>query len=614
MSARPSLYSELKRRNVFRAGLLYVGAVWALAQGIAQLGPPLGAPEWATRGFVIVAVIGFPFWVAFAWLYEITPHGLKRESEVAPGDSIAHLTGRKLDFWIIGVLSVAVVLLLANTLVWHKGIGQGANGIVAPAAGTPGKSVAVLPLADESGEKDQQYFSDGLTEELISDLTQIGALKVIGKSSSFQFRDSKIGYAAIGRKLGVANLLEGSVRRQGDRIRIVASLIKASDGSQVWSQTYDRELKDIFAVQSEIGHAVADALQVKLLGKPIVSEEQPASGNFAAYRLMLQSRSIARRGTEAALRQGIGMLEQATRLDPRYAYAYGVLSNFWINLGRLYLTGDARRNVYAKARGAVDLEMNLAPDTASAHVDRGYMLAVLDHDQQGALSEFRHALQLAPNDGNTMSFFAGQLSTMGQLQPAVDLYRKALGTDPLRADWYSNLANLLVAQGKLDEADQALRAALDLQPDFPGLYQWLALTAVLRGDAANARRNAAKETDPDLKTWSLALAAQIAGDARAADAAMNDYVAHYGATQPYLIAELYAQRGEPDEMFRWLDRALADQDADVGFLLYDPFILRYRHDPRLASLCRKVGLPSPADIPAQAAPAALSTPVAGGRK
>ena len=611
MSARPSLFSELKRRNVLRAGLLYIGGVWAVAQGIAQLGPPLGAPEWATRWFVIAGVLGFPFWIAFAWYYELTPHGLKRESEVAPGDSITHLTGRKLDFWIIGVLSVAVVLLLTNTLVWHKGIGEGT---ITASLEVPEKSIAVLPLVDEGDEKGQQYFSDGLSEQLISDLTQIGALKVIGKSSSFQFRGSKAGYAAIGKKLGVATLLEGSVHRQGDRIRIVVGLIRAADGSQLWAQTYDRNLKDIFAVQSDIGHAVADALQIKLLGKPIVSEEQPASGNVAAYRLMLESRSIARRGTEPALRQGIGLLEQATRLDPGYAYAYGALSNFWINLGRLYLVGVERQNTYQQAREAVAMEMNLAPATASAHVDRGYMLAVLDHDQQGALSEFRRALQLAPNDGNTMSFLAGQLSTLGQLQPAVDLYRRALDTDPLRADWYSNLANLLVAQGRLGQADRALHAALDLQPDFPGLYQWLALTAVLRGDAAGARSNAAKETDPDLKAWAQTLAAQIAGDTQAADAAMDAYVARYQKTQPYFIAELYAQRGQADETFQWLDRALADQDADVGFLLYDPFILRYRHDARFAAVCEKVGLPRPAVTPAQGAPAALSSPASSARK
>ena len=593
MTALRGLFGELRRRNVLRAGVLYIGAAWALAQGLAQLTPVVGAPQWITRGFLVAAAFGFPLWIAFVWLYEITPEGLKRGSEVAPGDSITHLTGRKLDFWIIGILAVAVVLLLTDHFLSGDAAGKASGAVL----GIPAKSIAVLPLADEGKDPDQQYFSDGLSEELIADLTQISALKVIGRNSSFQFRNSNVGYAAIGKKLGVATLLEGSVRRQGDRIRIVVSLIRAADSSQVWAQTYDRQLKDIFAVQSEIGHAVADALQIKLLGKPLVSEEQPASGNVTAYRMMLQSRSIARHGTEPALQQGVALLENALRLDPNYAYAYGVLSNFWINLGRLYLVGEQRQHVYAKARDAVVTELNLAPDTASAHVDRGYVLAVLDHNQQGALIEFKRALELAPNDGNTMSFLAGQLSTLGQLQPAVDLYRRALDTDPLRSDWYSNLANLLVAQGRLDEADQALHAALELQPDFPGLYQWLALTAVLRGNVAAASSNAERETDPDLKAWALTLSAQIAGDAARADAALRDYVAKYGASEPYLIAELYAQRQQPDEMFQWLDRALTEQDGDIAFLLYDPFFPRYRHDVRFAALCRRFGLPPPADGP-----------------
>lgn len=589
MTALHGLLTELRRRNVLRAGVLYLGAIWALAQGIAQLTPVVGAPEWVTRGFLIAGALGFPLWIAFVWLYEITPEGLKRGSEVAPEDSITHLTGRKLDFWIIGILALAVVLLLTDHF-----LGRGNTSRIAESALTaqnvPAKSIAVLPLVNESNDPDQQYFSDGLSEQLISDLTQIDTLKVIGRNSSFQFRGSKMGYAAIGRKLGVATLLEGSVRRRGDRIRIMVSLIKAADASQVWAQTYDRELKDIFAVQSEIGHAVADALQIKLLGKPLVAEEQPASGNVNAYRIMLQSRSIARHGTEPALRQSIALLENALRVDPNYAYAYGVLSNFWINLGRLYLVGEQRQHVYAKARDAVVTELDLAPNTASAHVDRGYALAVLDHDQQGALLEFRRALALAPNDGNTMSFLAGQLSTLGQLQPAVDLYRKALNTDPLRADWYSNLASLLVAQGRLDEADQALHAALELQPDFPGLYQWLALTAVLRGNGEAASSNAEKETDPDLRAWALTLAAQITDSGRA-DAAMRAYQTRYGASQPYLVAELYAQRRQPDEMFKWLDRSLAEEDGDIAVLLYDPFFPRYRNDARFAALCRGFGLP-----------------------
>jgi TolB-like protein len=240
------LIAELKRRNVLRAAVLYAGAVWAFGQGLSQFSPALSLPDWVTRWFLIACIIGFPFWIAFAWFYEFTPSGLKRESEIDPFDSIAHSTGRKLDFWIIGVLTVAVVLLLTNQFVQRKNV----NALVA----VSGQSIAVLPLTNESGDKDQQYFSDGLSEDLINALSQFSGLKVIGRNSSFQFRDSKDDTKTIGAKLGVAHLLEGSVRRAGDVVRISAELINAGDGSTLWSQHYDRPYTDLFKLQDDITH------------------------------------------------------------------------------------------------------------------------------------------------------------------------------------------------------------------------------------------------------------------------------------------------------------------------------------------------------------------------
>ncbi|HEV7123762.1 MAG TPA: hypothetical protein VGN24_10145, partial [Rhodanobacter sp.] len=246
-------FSELRRRNVLRAGAVYAAAVWALAQGIAQLGPSVGAPEWVTRWFLVAAIIGLPFWLAFAWFYEFTSHGFKRESEVDPADSLTHRTGRKLDRWIIGILCVAVVLLVTNQFVLRHDATDVADHhaaaeVAATLARVPAKSIAVLPLVNESADQNQQYFSDGLSEEMISALGQVHDLKVIGRNSSFQFRgNAQNDSAGIGARLGVATLLEGTVRKQGDQVRIVASLIKASDGSQIWSQTYERQLKDVFA-------------------------------------------------------------------------------------------------------------------------------------------------------------------------------------------------------------------------------------------------------------------------------------------------------------------------------------------------------------------------------
>ncbi|MGH8213483.1 MAG: hypothetical protein ACREPP_09690, partial [Rhodanobacteraceae bacterium] len=396
MTAKPSFFAELKRRNVLRAVVLYAGAVWALAQGIAQLGPFFNLPDWTVRWFVIACVIGFPFWIAFAWFYEFTPQGLKRESEIAPSDSIAHSTGRKLDFWIIGIMAVAIVLLVTNTVVLHRDATNTANAANAKAfavalAKVPNKSVAVLPLANESGDPKQQYFSDGLSEELISDLAQIDGLKVIGKDSSFRFRDSSHSPAQIGATLGVAHLIQGSVRQVGDRLRVMVTLIAARDGAVVWSHTYDDQLKDVFAIQTQIGQAVAAALKIKLLGQTLGINDKPPSGNVEAYTLMLQGRALARHVTEAGYRQGIALYQQALKLDPDYAYVWGNLSNAWINQGWRYLTGDAEQQAYAHARVAVDMEQTLAPDAAATHLDRGNLLAWVDDDPLGALAEFKRA-------------------------------------------------------------------------------------------------------------------------------------------------------------------------------------------------------------------------------
>jgi TolB-like protein/Tfp pilus assembly protein PilF len=605
-----NLLAELKRRNVWRAAAVYAAAVWALAQGIAQLGPSVGAPDWVTRWFLVAAAVGFPFWIAFAWFYAWTPQGLKRESEVTPNAALAHSTGRKLDFWIIGIMAVAIVLLVTNQFVLRRDATSVANAAgtqaaLAALAKVPQQSVAVLPLANDSGDPKQQYFSDGLSEELISDLTQVNGLKVIGKYSSFKFRDSKDSPAQIGATLDVAHLIEGSVRQNGDRIRIVVNLIRAKDGASVWSQSYDKPLKDVFAIQAQIGHAVASALKVKLLGKAIVSNDKPPSGNVEAYQLMLQGRAIARRSTEADFRQGITLLQQALKLDPNYAYAWGLLSNYQINLGRSYLHGEARQQAYAEARKAADKTSALAPITSLAHLVSSYVLEILDSDQMGALAECRRALALAPHNGVAMAFLALQYSILGQQQRSADLYRKAIATDPLRPDWYYDLSYVLTAQGHLDQAEQAIRKTIALQADYPGAHLQLVTIDILHGDAAAAQRDADKETDPDSKAIALALAQQIGGGTQAADAALHDYIAKYGKTWPYYVADLYALRKQPDEMFQWLQRVRAANGSVLATnLLTDPLVLRYKNDPRFAALCRQLGLPAPG----QPLPATASTP------
>ena len=578
------------------------------AQNHSKLVPVLIEPCTVPLAFMLKQAIDLSHWRGspkdpawsklIEWL-DTQGTGIEPSPGSHPPGAISRITARKLGYWIIGVLVVAVVLLLTNQFVLRRDanyVAADSQTMTAALAKLPSKSVAVLPLVNESGDTKQQYFSDGLSEELISDLTQIDELKVIGKYSSFKFRDSTDSPGQIGLALGAAYLILGSVQQQGDRIRVMVSMIRATDGSSVWSHSYEEQLKDVFAIQSQIGRAVADALKIKLLGKAIVSDDKPPSDNVEAYQLMLKGRAIMRHGTEGSVRQGIALFRQVLKLDPDYAYAWGLLSNASVNLGVLFLNGEARQQAYAQARVAGKRQQLLAPDAAHTHTDRGYLLATIDNDPIGALAEYQRADALAPNDPVVMNFLAGGLENLGQLPAAVAMYRKILATDPLRVDIYSNLALGLLGQRELDAAEQVTRKALALQPDFPALYATLTEIDVLRGNAGAARTDAARETDPVYGPWARVLAQQVGPGRRQADAALRDYIVKQGKNQPYLVADVYALRKQPDEMFDWLQRAWSQNDPAFVGLLTDPFVLAYQQDPRFAAFCKQAGLPLPGTV------------------
>ena len=382
-------------------------------------------------------------------------------------------------------------------------------------------SIAVLPLANESGEAGQQYFSDGISEDLITALSQFASLKVIGRTSAFVFRDSKEDSRSIGAKLGVAHLLEGSVRRSGQMVRVSAELIDTTDGSTQWSQRYDRPYKDLFALQDEITSAVAGALRAKLLPSEHadVPSDRPPGGSLEAYNAVLQARFYYFRRGEADFRKAIEYYTTATQLDPRYAVAWSGLARSWTALGGMYLEAAAAQEAYAKARQAVDRALALAPNLVAGHVARGYLLQVADLDWHGAEAEFRRAMALAPNDGETRFFFGQQLAVFGQVEPATELTRQALTSEPLQAGWYEALAFYLLDLKRHDEAERAVRRAIELEPAAMGYHVTLTMIEVQRGDATAALAAAQGESPGLWQDTALAFARQIGGDPRAANAA-----------------------------------------------------------------------------------------------
>lgn len=587
-----SLLAELKRRNVLRAGAFYAATAWLLVQVATQVFPYYDIPTWAVRWLIAALVIGFPFAMLFAWFYEFTAQGFKRESEVEPSQSLARQTGRKLDRWIIAVLALAVVLLLTDKFVLRQDV----EAIV-------DKSIAVLPLVNEGGDPDNQYFSDGLSEDLISALTQVRGLKVIGRNSSFQFRDKTANTRDIGRKLGVATLLEGSVRRQGDQLHVVANLINAHDGRTLWSQTYDRQFRDIFAVQREIAQAVAAALQVTLLGNPVRSTVQSPNANLGAYQALLQGNFYAERNNQDAYRKAISYYEAAIRLHPAYALAHARLAEARAFHGMQFSESQGEiDDAVAKARASANTALALDPTLAAAHTALAWIL-IYGFDWHAAEIHYRRALALSPDDGTVKRRMSGMLATLGRVDEAIDMVRQAITTDPLGHENYLLLATYLTALGGHDiEAEEAIDKAIELQPIATGNYLMLTIIEIRRDNATAALRAAQKEPESFWQDYALALARQIGGERAVADHALDALIDDYASLASYQIATVYALRKEPDQVFAWLDRAWETRDPGINLLLYDPFLLAYKDDPRFAAFCRKVGLPLPGTAAARTAP------------
>jgi TolB-like protein/Tfp pilus assembly protein PilF len=465
-----------------------------------------------------------------------------------------------------------------------------------PVVAQPAASIAVLPLTNESVEASQQYFSDGISEDLITALGQFPGLKVIGRISSFQFRNSKEDSRSIGAKLGVAHLLEGSVRKSGDTIRVSAELIDTSDGSMQWSEQYDRRYQDLFALQDEITHAVVSALRSKLLPGEyaLAQNDRPPSGSLEAYNALLEGRFSYSRGTEADLRKGVEFFTQATQLDSHYALAWSGLSQSFSTLAARFLQGAAIQDARANARAAAERALSLLPELAAAHVARGTAL-LLELDWRGAEEEYRRALVLVPADADAQVSFARLQAAFGEPERAVELTRQALATEPLQANWYGWLASYLCGLDRLDEAERTIRKAIELQPSAAVNHQRLAIIEVQRGNAQAALAAAQQEPAGLWQASALALATQIGSDRSAADAALGTMIDKYAGNLAYQIAEVYALRNDAQKTFEWLDRAWNIKDVGVVYLLFDPLMLRFRDDPRFSAFCRKAGLPVPRD-------------------
>ncbi len=493
----------------------------------------------------------------------------------------------------VGLIAALAVIAIVSVGTWYFT----SHRTPTTGAAIPQKSIAVLPMVNSTGDPANEYFSDGMSEEFISSLSRLPDLKVVGRTSSFQFKGKTDDSKTIGEKLGVYYLLEGSVRKSADRVRIAVALIKSGDGANVWSDSYDRELKDIFALQSEIAGAVAKELKVALLGNdgqavPLITAATPSNQNVEAYNALLQGNFYFNRRTADDIRKAIDYYEEAIRLDPLYALAYAKLSYSAEHLVTRIGGFSPKENpeLIAKARATAEKALELDPNLAEAHLAQSRILTDLDFNFADAEAELRRAVKLAPQNAAATGILATLLSYPGRLEEAIALEQRAIALDPLRAASQSNLAAFLTALGRYDEAEAVLRKVIALQPQSATSYEYLAIIQILRGKPAAAVELAKEETDPFWRTYALALAHFANGDSVEADAALKKLIDEDADDAGSQIASIYALRKEPEKMFDWLEHAWATHDSGVTDSLSNPFLRAYKDDPRFIAFAQKVGV------------------------
>jgi TolB-like protein/Tfp pilus assembly protein PilF len=504
------LFAELKRRNVIRMGGLYLVGAWLLIQIAETLLPAFDVPGWVLRAIIIVLALGFLPALVFSWVYELTPEGLKRDAEVDPARSIAPQTAQRMDRLILAGLAAVIVVVAADRF-WPRANAPDETPAVGSTTSAPAetavqqapdvinRSIAVLPFVNMSADPEQEYFSDGLSEEILNLLAQIRELKVSGRTSSFSFKGKDTPIPEIGQLLGVAHVLEGSVRKSGDRLRITAQLIETASGFHLWSETYDRDMQDIFVIQTEIAGSISQALKMSLLGPDQAAPVAQKVASLPAYDLFLQARRLIQGRTRSELEAARGLLDEALALDPDYAAAQAAKAQtvLLLNDGVAGYGDIPLDEAVAIAQPLLDRALTLDPELADAHAVQGLLYAEVRRDYLRAEAALTRALALNPNLPDALHWRAGVLGNTGRLREQLLARRKLADLDPL------NVANLSALPWNLLDAGEPAEAeavALRLQRAFPDNPQGFAAQA---GALINAGR-LAEASVPAARALSLA--------------------------------------------------------------------------------------------------------------
>ena len=593
-------FSELKRRNVYKVAVAYAVVAWLLIQAASILFPTFDAPPWVMKVLVAVIVIGFPLALTLSWAFEITPEGIKREEDLSPDESIAHHTGRK----IVGI-TIAVTVLATGLFVFQllrpRLTSTGAPSTTVNAL--PEKSVAVLAFANLSDDKGSEYFSDGVSEELLTVLQKIPGLRVAARTSAFSFKGKNATAQEIGQKLGVAHLVEGSVRKAGETVRIAARLTKTTSGDEIWSENFTRDLKDVFAVQTEIAETIVGQLRGQLTGggdakaKAVIQEqvqvaEKGGTQNVEAHQSYLQGRFYGDRNSEKSAAEALVAYQRAVDLDPKFALAWAGLAE--AHVWECMYSSELDRTDFDKhlsnAREAAARALALEPNLPEALGVRAKIQLSFDFDWKGAEETLRTAIALAPTNVGLLTSAGNLALAQGDPERATVLFRQAVTLDPVNPAARGYLAMNLSNTQHFAEARAEFPRVVELNPAAPQAHGGLGLAYLFEGKFEEA----VTEAQQDAARWAALVVVAPARWSQKripeSDAALAELTKGFADTAAYQVAEVHAYRGDKDQAFEWLERARQQRDPGLLSTKNDPLLVNLHADPRWQAFLHEMGM------------------------
>lgn len=592
-----SFFAELKQRRVYRVAVGYAIVAWLMVQIAATVLPAFHASDFILPLLIVLLGIGFPVALVLAWAFDVTPAGIKKTPEGTGATAAKNLR--------YGWALAGIGLLLAAAGVggyWRWHFPQATHSITfegaAPNAAreketvAPEKSIAVLPFDNLSEEKGNAYFAEGIQDEILMRLAKVADLKVISRTSTQHFKSAPENLPQIAKQLGVTNILEGSVQKANDQVRVNVQLINATTDGHLWGETYDRKLTDIFAVESEIAKTIADTLQAKLTGsEKHLMAVQPTT-DTDAYELYHQGRSLWQKRGDS-IQKAIPFFEQAIARDPNYALAYAGLADAYVLLPAY--TPASPRDAYPKAKAAALKALQLDPNLADAHSALGKLYLFADIDNQASIREFERAIELEPNDATARHWIAsGPLSNLSRFDEALAHGKRAVELNPLSQIMNTDYGTIFYYAGRYDEAIALLRKALEFDPTFVYGNQVLGIAYQAKGDLPRAISQFEKATqlseDPVMAAQ-LGAAKALSGDKNAAQKTLAelDHIVQRREVVAYARALLYLSLGNKPEAVHWLEQSFEDRDGvNIADINVDPLLLPLHGDPRFEVLVQKV--------------------------